>query len=83
MDSMATLLADVAFGLAFVALIFILYRIGTYHTPHGSTGHALRHGSAYTGTAAWVRVKTVQGREEFSLSEHSERAQRTDAVTDP
>jgi hypothetical protein len=59
MDSMTSLLADLAFGLAFVALIFILYRIGTYHAPCGSTGLAMRHEDAEATTAATIREQAV------------------------
>jgi hypothetical protein len=33
MDPMTSLLANVAFGLAFIAFVFVLYVIGRHHTP--------------------------------------------------
>jgi len=80
MDPMTSLLANVAFGLAFVALIFTLYVIGRHHAPCGSTGLAMRHDDAEATNAARVRVETVQGREEVSLSESPERAQSSGAL---
>jgi hypothetical protein len=59
MNPMTSLLADLAFGLAFVALIFLLYIIGTYHAPCESTGLATRHEDAEAPTRAEVRDHAV------------------------
>lgn len=78
MDPITSLLADFSFGLAFIAMAFILYRIGTYHARRGSMGLSMRHDDAEAANAARVRVETVQG--EVSLSENPECAQSIGAT---
>ena len=80
MDLLTSLLTDVAFILAFLCMTFVLHHIGTYPAPHGSTGLALRHDGADAAHVARIRVDMVQGREEVSLSEKPERAQRIGAT---
>ena len=82
MDPMTSLLTDVAFILAFLCMMFVLHHVGTYHASHGSTGLAMRHDDADTAHGARIRVEMVQGREEVSRSEKSERAQRIGATLD-
>lgn len=60
MDPMTSLLANVAFGLAFIAFVFILYRIGMYHAPRGDAGLSMRHDDTAAANIARVQVETVQ-----------------------
>jgi hypothetical protein len=60
MEPMTSLLADLAFGLAFVALICILYIIGRHHAPCRSTGRAMWHGRVDAASSVSVQGETVQ-----------------------